>query len=37
MPNWCDNSVYFELDPKSNDELGQIVDAVKKGKRTNGE
>ena len=31
MPNWCDNSVYFEVDPKSNDELGQIVDAVKKG------
>ena len=32
MPNWCDNSVYFSVDPKSNDELGQIVDAVKKGK-----
>ena len=32
MPNWCDNTVYFSVDPKSNDELGQIVDAVKKGK-----
>jgi len=31
MPNWCDNTVYFSVDPKSNDELGQIVDAVKKG------
>ena len=32
MPNWCDNTVYFSVDPKSNDELGQIVDAVQKGK-----
>ena len=30
MPNWCDNTVYFSVDPKSNDELGQIVDAVRK-------